>query len=71
MVELFDKKVVISKGMEIKEGVKGDRKGTLAAGIMASHNVSEDPNLMQIKFDALSSHDITYVGIIQTARASV
>ena len=70
MVELFDKKVVISRGQEIRENVSGDRKGTMAAAILAEHNVSDDPDLMQIKFDALASHDITYVGIIQTARAS-
>ncbi|MDC7221491.1 MAG: hydratase [Spirochaetales bacterium] len=70
MVELFDKKVVISKGLEIKEGANGNRKGTLAAGILDAHNTSDDPKLMKIKFDALASHDITYVGIIQTARAS-
>jgi aconitate hydratase len=70
MIELLDKKVVISKGLEIKEGVSGDRKGTLAAGILGAHNVSNNAEQMQIKFDALASHDITYVGIIQTARAS-
>ncbi|MDC7222476.1 MAG: hydratase [Spirochaetales bacterium] len=70
MVKLVDEKVVISKGLVIKEGASGDRKGTLAAGILGAHNVSDDPAQMQIKFDALSSHDITYVGIIQTARAS-
>ncbi len=70
MVELFDKKVVISRGKEIRENVRGNRQGTMAAAILAEHNVSDDPALMKIKFDALASHDITYVGIIQTARAS-
>ena len=70
MVEVFDSQVVIAKGIEIKEGVTGNRGETLAARILAAHNVSKDHALMQIKFDALASHDITYVGIIQTARAS-
>lgn len=44
--------------------------GTLAHSILASHNTSGDPGKLKIKFDAMASHDITYVGIIQTARAS-
>ena len=47
------------------------RKGTIADRILSSHNNSpQDDNLLRIKFDSLTSHDITYVGIIQTARAS-
>ena len=46
------------------------RKNTIAAGILASHNTSGDEKNLKIKFDAMVSHDITYVGIIQTARAS-
>jgi len=47
------------------------RKGTIAYGILAEHDVSrcKEDNL-RLKFDSLTSHDITYVGIIQTARAS-
>ena len=45
------------------------RRGTIAHSILSAHNVGDDKNL-KIKFDALVSHDITYVGIIQTARAS-
>lgn len=45
------------------------RKNTIAYSIMSSHNTGSDAEL-KIKFDALISHDITYVGIIQTARAS-
>lgn len=41
---------------------------TMAYQILQSHNESNDPSLMRIKFDALISHDITYVGIIQSAR---
>lgn len=46
------------------------RKGTIAYGILNSHNTSGDDKKLKIKFDKLTSHDITYVGIIQTARAS-
>ena len=46
------------------------RKGTMAYRIMAAHNTSGDMASLKIKFDAITSHDITYVGIIQTARAS-
>ncbi len=45
-------------------------KNTIAYGILNSHNVSGDMDRLQIKFDRLTSHDITFVGIIQTARAS-
>ncbi|MDR0624426.1 MAG: hydratase, partial [Treponema sp.] len=45
------------------------RKGTMAWGILSAHNSGDEKNL-RIKFDSLTSHDITYVGIIQTARAS-
>ena len=46
------------------------RKGTIAYSILMSHNISESPDHLKIKFDAMASHDITFVGIIQTARAS-
>ena len=46
------------------------RQGTIAYGILKSHNTSGNMDSLQIKFDKLTSHDITYVGIIQTARAS-
>ncbi len=45
-------------------------KGTMAYGILKSHNQGGDMTQMNLKFDSLTSHDITYVGIIQTARAS-
>lgn len=45
-------------------------KNTLAYGILEAHNTSGDMNKLRIKFDKLTSHDITFVGIIQTARAS-
>ena len=43
---------------------------TVAYSVLSSHNSSKDEGKLCIKFDALASHDITYVGIIQTARAS-
>ena len=46
------------------------REKTMAYGIMKAHNVSGDMQHLKMRFDAMASHDITYVGIIQTARAS-
>ena len=45
-------------------------KNTIAYGILEAHNTSDNMDKLQIKFDKLTSHDITFVGIIQTARAS-
>ena len=45
------------------------REGTISHGILSAHNSGDNLNL-RLKFDSLTSHDITYVGIIQTARAS-
>ena len=70
---------VIDKGMYYVDGHFLDsysmdertaKQGTMTYKILNRHNVSDNPSLMKIKFDALASHDITYVGIIQTARAS-
>lgn len=67
------------KGVFLVDGVPQDtasvslgegRKRTMAYGILQSHNTSGDPKKLKIRFDALVSHDITYVGIIQQARAS-
>ena len=46
------------------------KKNTMAYGILEAHNTSGNMDELQIKFDKLTSHDITFVGIIQTARAS-
>ncbi len=48
----------------------GAAKNTIAYGILESHNTSGNMEKLKIKFDKLTSHDITFVGIIQTARAS-
>ncbi len=59
---------------EHKNGVKLDkdeaRKNTMAYNILKKHNVSGNMEKLNIKFDKITSHDITYVGIVQTARAS-
>ena len=46
------------------------RQGTMAYSILKAHNTSEDMGKLKLKFDAMASHDITFVGIIQTAKAS-
>ena len=46
------------------------RKNTMAYQILSRHNASGNMDDLKIRFDALTSHDITYVGIVQTARAS-
>lgn len=46
------------------------KKQTIAYGILKDHNTSGNMEKLQIRFDRLTSHDITFVGIIQTARAS-
>ncbi len=51
------------------QGPQG-REGSMAHAILTAHNTSADPDRLSIRFDAMASHDITYVGIIQTARAS-
>ena len=83
MVKLYDKGVYLLNGTEIAEdarqveqktGQKLSReeavKQTMAYRILESHNTSGNMERLQIKFDKLTSHDITFVGIIQTARAS-
>ncbi len=85
-MKLYDSGIYLIDGTEIVEdgaeaaaileshGIKADpdeaARGTMAYRILADHNTSGDMAELQIKFDRLTSHDITYVGIIQTARAS-
>ena len=55
-------------GLEIKK--EEAAKETMAYGILKAHNTSDSMDKLKIRFDKLTSHDITFVGIIQTARAS-
>ena len=74
MVELINKGVFVKNGREIVTdcnlSAEEARKGTIAYGILSSHNLSSNNEKLNVRFDAMASHDITYVGIIQTARAS-
>ena len=78
MVKLYDGGVYLVNGTEIvpeaaaPEIYQKDtaKQGTIAYSILKAHNTAEDMQNLRLKFDALASHDITFVGIIQTARAS-
>ncbi len=85
MIKLYDKGAFLLNGNEIVEeqntalvkartGIEVDKetakKGTMTYEILTKHNTSGDDKKLKIKFDKLTSHDITFVGIIQTARAS-
>ena len=73
MVEMIKKGVTIVNGkpeFTAPANIEAGREKTMAYKILRAHDVSDDPKKMRIKFDALISHDITYVGIVQTARAS-
>ena len=52
-----------------EEQMQRARKGTIAHSILKSHNTSASNHMLKIKFDAVASHDITYVSILQTASA--
>ncbi|MEN6389929.1 MAG: hydratase [Syntrophomonas sp.] len=74
LVEMDDGQPRVLKGRPDFDPAKlnqGDaQKNTIAYKILSQHNVGSDPKELKIHFDALASHDITYVGIVQTARAS-
>ena len=83
MVKLYDGGVYLVNGREIvtdpaalpgkcgRNVTKEEaEQGTIAYGILKAHNKSGDMQNLRMRFDSLTSHDITYVGIIQTARAS-
>ncbi|MGL6114027.1 hydratase [Cetobacterium sp. SF1] len=61
-----NKNISTDYNLDIMEG----RKGTIAYSILKNHNISDNMESLNLKFDALTSHDITYVGIVQTAKAS-
>ena len=62
--------IVPAAGAEAPEALAAAREGTIAYQILRAHDKSGDPRKLRLTFDALISHDITFVGIIQTARAS-
>ena len=82
MVKLYDGGVFLLNGTEVvpdaeaaAQGIDAGSarlaaQGTIAYSILAKHNTSGDMSKLKLRFDALASHDITFVGIIQTARVS-
>lgn len=57
-------------GSEFLEKREQYKEGTISYGILQAHNTGTNKENLKIRFDAITSHDLTYVGIIQTARAS-
>ncbi len=83
MIKIYDDKVYLLNGEKLvpkkeydqtcddpKAGQQKAKQGTISYGILTAHNVSDDDQNLKIKFDAITSHDITFVSIIQTAKAS-
>ena len=80
MIQLLEGGTYLVNGTELVEPAKAAAQGlpapeeaakqTMAYNILRDHNTSGNMEKLQIKFDKLTSHDITFVGIIQTARAS-
>lgn len=71
MITLHNNGVFLAGGVPAAAGPvspEEGRKRTMAWSILQAHNISGDPEHLQIRFDAMVSHDITYVGIIQQAR---
>lgn len=72
MIKLINKGVYYNNGKLTRAKTVDNeaRKGTISYKILEKHNLSKDGSKLNIKFDEITSHDITYVGIIQTAKAS-
>lgn len=76
MIKLYNEGIFLKDGYTIIPESQSHydkneaKKGTIAYHIMNNHNMSNNMEHLRIKFDSMASHDITYVGIIQTARAS-
>ena len=73
MINLAKTGVYIENGQVLENAAldkEACRQNTMAYQILKAHNTSGNMQQLQLKFDVLTSHDITYVGIIQTARAS-
>lgn len=70
--EIVPEAEIGSKASSLSKPVKKEdaQKGTIAYSILEAHNTSDDMNHLKLKFDAMASHDITFVGIVQTAKAS-
>ena len=74
-MKLHDTGVYLVHGVPQAEAPAGftqeqAKQGTIAYGILKAHNTGDSMQDLRMKFDSMTSHDITYVGIIQTARAS-
>ncbi|MCR5793944.1 MAG: hydratase [Solobacterium sp.] len=71
-MKLTDRPVVIRDGRpQVTDQISDEsRKLTISGAILDAHDAKTDRDVMHITFDSLTSHDITYVGILQTARAS-
>ncbi len=70
MINLLNEKVRYSGGTLVPADSSCGREKTMAYSVLSAHNASSSVENLQIRFDAMASHDITYVGIIQSARAS-
>ena len=83
MIRLYPHGVYLSGGRDLYEteqelrqktgyaaGQEQASRGTISYGILKAHNTTDDRKMLRLKFDSMTSHDITYVSIIQTARAS-
>jgi aconitate hydratase len=73
MIECINRGTYLVDGVPCEKAAVAPEEGrreTMAYRILQAHNTSGDPEKLRIRFDAMVSHDITYVGIIQQARAS-
>ena len=85
MVSLYDGGIYLVNGKDIipeqesvrveaLTGKKADKeaakKGTIAYSILSAHNTADNMEQLKLRFDSMASHDITFVGIVQTAKAS-
>ncbi|MCL1807307.1 MAG: hydratase [Oscillospiraceae bacterium] len=70
MIKLNPSALMLQNGALIPATAGGSRDGTMAWKILSAHNKRGNNEQLRITFDAMASHDITYVGVIQTARAS-
>ena len=72
MIQITNSPVLYQGGTFVPTAPRpaSERTGTMARAILEAHNTSSSLERLALKFDAMASHDITYVGIIQTARAS-